>query len=231
MKKKVILSLSFAALSLVLIVLITYLTRNSTPQTEQPEASGTDSPAQSESDTLPEGLTITYNGRFTGFFIEDGSYDTVIDVYCIRLKNDTGKTIESGALDLVGAEEFYTFKFFAIPSGGEALVLETSRKQYPGSAEGLSVRLDRIEYTDATTAADVFSVNAEAGEVRITNISTQNITGEIFIFYKAKHNGVYFGGRAGYIKLDGLAAGESAADYVPHFQTDESEIIYIVYDG
>ena len=77
---------------------------------------------------------------------------------------------------------------------------------------------------------DALQLDATDLTIKVTNVSGEDITGDIYVYYKTVANDMYMGGITYRAKIEGgLAAGASAECYAGHYTQKYSEILFVTY--
>ena len=75
---------------------------------------------------------------------------------------------------------------------------------------------------------DELNIQVLDGAVNVTNISDEAIPGNVMIYYKNKDNGVFLGGIAYKITIEGgIAPGEIRQKMAKHLSESDSEILFV----
>ena len=75
---------------------------------------------------------------------------------------------------------------------------------------------------------DQLKIQGYQGAINVTNISGQDITGDIIIYYKNSSADMYYGGITYRARIEGgLKAGELRQIVPEHFNADASTILFI----
>ena len=78
--------------------------------------------------------------------------------------------------------------------------------------------------------ADVLKLQGLDGALNITNISGEDITGDIVIYYKNSSSDMYYGGITYRVRLEGgLKDGEIRQIMSDHYSTSGSEVLFVTY--
>ena len=179
---------------------------------------------------LTEGLEITEIGSYTGAYVEDGSDEVVSGVMMIIVSNTTSEALEYAEIILSGESGEAVFMVSALPAGESAVLLERNRMAYDRNAEFSQVRTENVAYfrTELSLMEDVLKIQPLDGAVNVTNISDRDIQGDIFICYKNKAEGLFYGGIAYRVRIEGgLKSGEIRQIMTKHFSDTGTALIYV----
>lgn len=207
----------------------------SAPVTTQPTEDTTAPQIQieiPEEVTMPLGnqLKVTDLGSYTGVFMEDGSDEIVSGIMMLHLTNESDQTLQYAEITLGNAQnEKAYFTVTTLPPGCSAVLLEKNRLPFAKGFEVIAV--DNVVFfpEEPSKMEDTLQIRTSDGAINVTNISGQDITGTIQIYYKNSASDVYYGGITYMAKIqDGLKAGETRQLMPSHFNENSSSILFIV---
>ena len=181
---------------------------------------------------LLEAIEITSIGPYTGPFVEDGSDDAVENVLTITVKNNTSQTLQYAEATLLFGDTAAQFAFSTLKPGESMVVLEKNRLKYTDGMEPSSRQFDNVIYftEEPTLCAYKISISALDGAFNVRNISGEDLTGNIAIYYKNKSEQGYLGGITYRTVIQGgMAKDEIKQIVVNHFRVDESQIMFVDY--
>ena len=181
---------------------------------------------------LLETIEITSIDSYTGPFVEDGSDDAVVNILAITVKNNTPQTLQYAEATLLFGDTTAQFAFSTLKPGESMMVLEKNRLEYVEGMEPSSYQFDNVIYftEEPTLCADKISISALDGAFNVRNISGEDLTGNIAIYYKNKTAQGYLGGITYRTVIQGgMAKDEIKQIMVNHFQVDESQIMFADY--
>ena len=179
---------------------------------------------------LDDGLKIKDVGSYTGLFFEDGSDEVVSGVMMILVTNESDRTLQYAQITLTNDEgEQAQFDLSTVPPGASVVVLEKSRMPYTrgfGDAKTENVVFFREE---PSLYESKLQLQAHQGALNVTNISGEDITGDIQIFYKNSAADVYYGGITYMVRIKGgLEAGQLQQLMPKHFNASGSTVMFVV---
>lgn len=180
--------------------------------------------------TLADGLTITRYGKYIGLYMEDGSDEIVTNVMMILVENISDKAIQYAKITVTGPAGDAVFNLTTLLPGQSMVVLEAERKPYSDADEYTEAKLDNLALFQEipTTMSDKLEIQPLKGGFNITNISGEDITGEIKIYFKDVAAGVYYGGITYLCRIEGgMKAGEIRQIMSSNFTEDGSEVVFV----
>lgn len=159
---------------------------------------------------IDQGIVVTNIASYTGLYMEDGKNDVVSDMMMVTVKNTTEQDLQLATFTLEYMEFSAQFKISNLPAGATVIALEQNRHPYVN--EGLrTVKTERIVFFDEPMSRmeDTFEIVGAPNTINIKNISGQDITGRIHIYYKNYAGNNYYGGITfKNVAEGGLKAGE-----------------------
>lgn len=235
-KKKILplLGILLAAAAVLLVVLLTYspAEKEEGPEVESLPAA---EPQETQIDPLfilDEALQIEKIGEYTGIFVEDGSDDPVTGVLMMHVTNITQDPIQFAEITLDLGEETAHFTVSVLPAGATAILIEQNRMAYSEKVDYTSAAADCSKLAgfdrELSCQEDKLKIQILDGGVNIQNISGADITETIVLTYKNINNGVYHGGIAYRIRLEGgLKADELRQIMVNHIYSPGTEMMFV----
>ena len=180
---------------------------------------------------LGNGLMITDIGKYTGAYMEDGSDEVVSGVLMIMVTNSSGQDIQYAKITLTApGGQTAEFDLSTLPAGMSAVVLESSRQLFDAAVAYDEAALANLALYSAPLSLheDVLTIQTVGGAMNITNISGEDITGDIIIYYKNSSADMLYGGITYRVRIEGgLKAGEIRQIMPSHFSEQGSRIMFV----
>lgn len=177
---------------------------------------------------LEKGLQITQYGAYAGIYMEDGTDEIVSDVLYILVTNTSEAPLQYAEITLSGPAGDASFSLSTLLPGEKMVVLESGRMPCP--EEG---------FTQAQTANVVFfdeplslcqeqlKLQVLETAINVSNISGEDITGDIVIYYKNYAGGLYYGGITYRARIEGGLQADALQQIMPtHFDAN-SQILFV----
>lgn len=182
--------------------------------------------------SLENSLEILDVGSYTGAYVEDGSDEVLPGILMLKVVNHGEDTIEYAKLTMDVGGETAEFSISTLKPGATMILLEKNRMQYDKSVEYSSAAVVcenlALFQEPLSLHEDKLQVQILDGAINVTNISGEDISGKISIYYKNTASGIYYGGITYRVTLDeGLKAGEIRQMMANHFSDTGSEIVFI----
>ncbi len=179
---------------------------------------------------LGKGLMITDIGSYTGLFVEDGSDTVVSRVLMVVVKNIGASTIQYGEVKLTDGEKTANFKITTLPPGESAVLLELNKMPY---SEGKALTQGSVGNvatfaTEPGLCQDRLKIQTLNGVLNITNISGEDIEGDIVIYYKNAASDMLYGGITYRVSITGgLKKNEIRQVIASHFYAAGSRVMFV----
>lgn len=211
-------------------------------QTNPPKSTATQT-VPTESATLPtepqgvdlgSGIVITDYIRYSGPFLEDRTDEAVSDVLAIRVTNTGEEYIQTMDIVLSDGETKARFSLSTLFPGETVIVPEANRMPFTDVPEFTKAATESVALFDGHPGmcTDRIAIQCLDGVMNITNISGEDITEDIFVYYKNYIDGVYCGGITYRLRLTGgLKAGEIRQGSAAHFDRENSRIVFVTCGG
>jgi len=219
----------------------TYAREETVPQeqvpdaTEAPEESGSQQPGETQAPKTPGGLHlgsniyVTGTMSYTGAFMEDRTDEVVSDVLGIKITNTGEEYIQAMDITLTDGDVTAEFSLSTLFPGQTVVVLEKNRMAYTDAPEFTDFETSSVALFDGNPgmAEDKIKIQCLDGVINITNISDEDITGDILVYYKNYIGGIYYGGITYRLRVEGgLKAGEIRQGSAAHFNTNNSTVVF-----
>lgn len=181
---------------------------------------------------LNNDLEVLDIGSYTGIYMEDGSDEIISGVLMIKLINNGEDTVEYTKITVGIGGETAEFTASTLKPGATVVLLEKNRMSYDStvdysSAEVICENLALFQ-EEPSIQEDKVRIQVLDGAINVTNISKEDISGNISIYYKNKAAGVYYGGITYRVTLEGgLKAGEIRQIMASHFSDTGSEVMFV----
>ncbi len=178
---------------------------------------------------LPDDLVIHHISGYAGIYMEDGSDEVVSDVMMIVLENTSDDDLQLARISIAYPEYTAEFEVTNIPSGEKVVALEKNRR--PATREEyLSVQVKNVVfYSKAMVLQENrIRITGSNGSLEVENISGEDITGDIFIYYKNSAPDLLYGGITYRVSVKGgLAAGEKTNIIAGHYTVNGSRLLLV----
>lgn len=179
---------------------------------------------------LGQGLAITAIEEYAGIYMEDGSDEAVQGLLMVILENRNEEDLQYAQITLSYADAQAQFDVTNLPSGGRVVLLEKNRMEYRDDLPEAAGLENVALVGEFPMYADIFEITTADGVINVRNISQDDISGDIYIYYKNVGGGLYYGGITYRARIEGgLASGEIRQIMTAHYYEDASEILMVTY--
>ena len=179
---------------------------------------------------LDKGLQITGIGAYTGAYVEDGSNEFVSGVLMLRVTNNGTEDIQYAEFTIPMEDTAAQFTLSTLPVGATAILLEQNRMLWNEQTVYPAPEMSLVAMFNAPLSLqeDKLKIQALDGGLNVTNISGQDLDGDIVIYYKNAQQGLYYGGITYRVRLEGgIGTDEIKQIMSEHFSATGSEVVFI----
>lgn len=197
---------------------------------DQTEPSSQAPIVEDTSTDLGKGMKLVRIGEYTGAYVEDGTDEVVSGVLMIVVKNTGEEAIQYAEISLPVADGSAQFTVSTLMPGASVVLLEKSRMAYTGQEQPELAVADTVAVFHETPSLcqDRLQLQTLDGAINVTNISGEDITGDVLIYYKNYTAGLYYGGITYRVRIEGgIGAGEIKQIMASHFSASGSEIVFV----
>lgn len=178
---------------------------------------------------LGNGMRITEVGEYTGIYMEDGSDEVVSGIMMIAVKNEGEDTIQYAEIKLPVGDEEASFTMSTLIPGSTMILLEQNRMDYV-EAEYTTAVVENVVVFDEplNLCEDKLKLQILDGAINVSNISGEDINGDITIYYKNSASDVFYGGITYRVRIEGgLKKDEIKQIMANHFSESGSTIMFV----
>lgn len=181
---------------------------------------------------LDYGMYVTDIGPYTGMYMEDGTDEIVSGVLMLVVQNNGEQDIQYAQITMPVGEETAVFTLTTLPVGESVVLLETNRMQWQQDVDYAAIlpKVENIAYFQepVSTQEDKLKISIVDGAINVTNISGEDIGGNIVVYYKNAAQDLYYGGITYRITIEGgLKADEIRQVMTNHASDTGSKIMFV----
>lgn len=166
--------------------------------------------------------------RFSGGFVEDGTYEQVQNVAAILVANDTDKYLDLATVTYKVGERTATFRITGLPAGGMVWVLEKDRLTLAPEDQLVLKDCQMTYNANAITSTQDLRVIRDGNSFLVKNVSGKKLK-NVCIYYKnTMESGVYLGGITFLMNFGDMEPGEEIQRASAHLG-DNSRIVRYSY--
>lgn len=202
---------------------------------EDPPETGPTNPvqvdnAQKVAISLDYGLQIVDVARYTGVYMEDGKDDIVSGILMIVVKNAGTADIQYAEIEIPVGDQTARFTLSTLPAGESVTVLEANRMHYDTGASYTTA--NAVTVAPFSQSLNLFREKLEIqmldGALNVTNISGEDMTDDVTIYYKNSASDMLYGGITYRVCVTGgLKSGETKQVMAGHYTVSGSRIMFI----
>lgn len=217
------------------------MSENPEQEVQQEDVAAEDAEISNEAEELREevvlrdfgnGLSVTEISSYSGRYVEDGSDEEVSDVLMLKVKNSREEAVEYAEFQMVLNDEVAEFTVSALMPGAEVILLEKNRMTYDAAVDYVMSDMQCVNFAlyqrELQLYEELIQVQVLDGAVNVINVSGEETSGDITIYYKNKENGIYLGGIAYRIMIEGgMEVDEIRQKMAGHISSSSSEILFV----
>lgn len=188
-------------------------------------------PAVENAVNLGYGIYVTDIGKYTGMYMEDGTDEVLSNILMLVVQNNGQQDIQYAEITMQLGEQTTLFKVTTLPVGEKMVLLEQNRMQWDETVDYdlIYPMADKVAYFQdpISTLENQLKMQITDGAINVTNISSEDITGTIMVYYKNAASDLLYGGITYRISIDGgLKAGETRQVMTNHASDTGSRIMF-----
>ena len=179
---------------------------------------------------LGEGLVIRDIGSYAGIYMEDGTDEVVSGILMLMVTNNGEATVQYAEISLTVGDRMASFTMSTLPVGKSMILLEQSRMTYDKTADYTDASVKNLAFfpEEPGMCEDKIQIQSLDGAMNIQNISGNDITGDIVVYYKNSSADMLYGGITYRVRITGgLKAGEVRQIVSSHYSTSGSSIMFV----
>ena len=179
---------------------------------------------------LDSHLKIVNVGSYTGAYVEDGSNDIVSDVLMMVVTNFSEEDVQYAEIIMPTTAGDAIFNLSTLPAGESVVLLEQNRMAYTGEEDTSTAMCQNVAVFSEPLSLreDMLKLQILDGAINVKNISGQDISDDIVIYYKNAAADLYYGGITYRIRIEGgLKADEIKQITATHFSDSGSKIMFV----
>lgn len=208
---------------------ITSETSATVPQVTVPEPT-IEEIADIEGTFVGNNLIIRNIGAYTGAFVEDGSNEIVSGVLMLVVDNHGEKDVQYAEITLPTENGDAKFTLSTLPSGESVVLLEQNRMAFTGKEDTALATSDNVAFFSEPLSLyeEELKLQILDGAINVTNVSGEDIDGDIVIYYKNAAADIYYGGITYRVRIEGgMKADEIKQIMASHFSDSGSKIMFV----
>lgn len=178
---------------------------------------------------LGYGLYIRDVANYTGIYMEDGTDELVSGVLMIVVENTGDTDVQLADIEMPVGDQVAYFKLTTLPAGDSVVLLESNRMQYADVEYTTAITKNVVLFdTPIDLCQDKIKIQGLNGVLNVTNISGEDITGDVVIYYKNSASDMLYGGITYRVVISGgMRADEIKQITAGHFTTSGSRVMWV----
>lgn len=186
--------------------------------------------AEDVSINLGYGMYLEDVAKYTGVYMEDGTDEVVSGILMVMVKNTGTQDIQYAEIELPVGDKLAYFTLTNLPMGESVVLLEKNRMAYNGDVTyTTAIAKNVIPFQEPMDlCADQLQIRGQNGVLNVTNISDEDITGDIVIYYKNSSSDMLYGGITYRVMIPGgIKTGETRQAASGHYSANGSRIVQV----
>lgn len=183
-----------------------------------------------EGTSIGNGLAIINIGSYTGAYVEDGTNEIVSGVLMLVVENIGEEAIQYAEITLPTDNGDAKFTLSTLPAGESIVLLEQTRMEYTGEEDASQAASDNVAVFSEPMSLHEEQLKLQIldGAINVTNISGEDIDGDIVIYYKNAASDIYYGGITYRVRIEGgMKTDEIKQIMASHFSDTGSKIMFV----
>ena len=179
---------------------------------------------------LGSGICIDGLLSYAGPYAEDKTDEVVVDVMAIKVTNNGSEYIQTMDIILTDGTTEARFSLSTLMPGDTVIVPERNRMSYSDEFEFSEAKTENVAFFGFVPpmCEDKLEIVCLDGVINVTNISGEDITEDIFVYYKTESDGIFYGGVTYRVRISGgLKADEIRQGAASHFNTESSAVVFV----
>lgn len=229
----IVLCVVIVCVSIILALFYKSEQREKTTNDEQESGQVQVADVQDVSINLGNGMFITAVGGYVGPYMEDGSDEFVTDVLMIAVENQGESAIQYAEIRMPAGDDEAFFAVSTLLPGSRVILLEQNRMSYEEENYTTAIAENVVTFEEQPSLhEDELDIQILDGAINVTNISGDDITEDIYIYYKNSVADAFYGGITYRARIEnGLAAGEIRQIVAEHFSESGSTVLFATIGG
>ncbi len=229
-RKKKKIHIFLGVILFILVFIVIFLTQKNNEPNDDSEMNVSVNDIAPVSINLGYDLEITDIGNYTGLYIEDGKDEVLSDILMIVITNKGSLPLQYAEISLPVGDKTAYFKLSTLPQGESIVVLEQNRMKYDKGAVYTVATAENVVFfqEDLDLCEDKIKIQSLNGAMNVSNISGNDITEDVTIYYKNNSIDMLYGGITYRVCIKGgIKEGEIKQVVADHFNDNNSRIMFV----
>lgn len=200
------------------------------PETGQTQPQETIAPI---SEDLGHDVRLLDMGKYTGLYMEDGSDEIVSGVLMLKIVNNGDEPIQYAQITMNYGGQTARFTVSTLLPGATMVLLEQERMAYDADAVCGDLKMEHVAVFQEplSLCEEKLEIQILDGAINVTNISGEDITGDVRIYYKNYADGIYYGGITYMLRIQGGIPADGVKQLMASHFSDTGSVIMFVTCG
>ncbi len=148
----------------------------------------------------------------------------------VLVRNISEKDVQYAVLSVVCGDKTHYFTLSTLTAGSSA-ILTHNDAEFDEKAQYHTWKInEEIIFSEPLSVyPEVFEISGADGCVSVKNISSKDIDGSIYVYYKNVEDGVFTEGTTYRILIEGLKKNEEVQMLSSHYKKDTSLVMFVTY--
>lgn len=186
--------------------------------------------AEDVSINLGYGMYLEDVAKYTGVYMEDGTDEVVSGILMVMVKNTGPQDIQYAEIELPVGDERAMFTLTNLPVGESVVLLEKNRMAYNSEEKYQTAIVKNVIVFQEPMSlhTDKLKIQEMNGVLNVTNISGEDITADVVIYYKNSSADMLYGGITYRVVISGgIPKGVTQQILAGHFRASGSRIVQV----
>ncbi len=160
--------------------------------------------------------------------ISIGETDGVVSVV---VRNISDADVQYALLTVNCGDDVLSFPMTTVLAGSTSILKSDKPVEFDEKSSYFNWKVEEKTYfaNELSVYPDVFEIMCCDKLITVKNISENDITGDIFVYYKKVENGVFSEGTTYRVRINGLEINEKIQVDAEHFMSSDSKVMFVTY--
>lgn len=160
--------------------------------------------------------------------ISIGETDGVVSVV---VRNISDADVQYALLTVNCGDDTLSFPMTTVLAGSTSILKCDTPIEFDKKSSYYNWKVEEKSYfaNELSVYPEVFEIMCCDKLITVKNISGNDITGDILVYYKKVENGVFFEGTTYRVRINGLGINEKIQVDAEHFMSSDSKVMFVTY--
>ncbi len=157
-----------------------------------------------------------------------GETDGVVSVVA---RNISDADVQYALLTVNCGDEVLSFPMTTVLAGSTSILKSDKPLEFDKKSSYHNWKIEEKTYfgNEISVYPEVFEIMCCDKLITVKNISGNDISGDIFVYYKKVENGVFSEGTTYRVRINGLGTNEKIQVDAEHFMSSDSKVMFVTY--